>query len=237
MALLLLFPGVIPSGVPVQSHRGSGSRQGSPGGEQVWPFVKVLSPLLFTCKLACLWLMLIDKTRHLKITEQTVFTLLRHHFCKYLSPSLNSDGEETNTADNSEEIYYSLNYEADLLFTRFDSCTGGLHVEKMMKCRFILEDNKWRILLRPKGIASVSVWPQIWAGFGGAWSYRSSLQFHFPGEMCSPLLCLFFKAVKRGVIHILLSLRFKTWVTFQSEICSWTLKSQKCPKMENICFR
>uniref|UniRef100_A0A674NF41 Integrin, alpha 11a n=1 Tax=Takifugu rubripes TaxID=31033 RepID=A0A674NF41_TAKRU len=30
----------------------------------------------------------------------------------------NSDGEETNAADNSEEIYYSLNYEADLLFTR-----------------------------------------------------------------------------------------------------------------------
>uniref|UniRef100_H3CVZ9 Integrin, alpha 11a n=1 Tax=Tetraodon nigroviridis TaxID=99883 RepID=H3CVZ9_TETNG len=30
---------------------------------------------------------------------------------------VNSDGEETNTADNSEEIFYSLNYEADLLFT------------------------------------------------------------------------------------------------------------------------
>lgn len=59
---------------------------------------------------------------------------------------------------------------------------GALHVEKMMKYQFIFEENKWRILLRPKGIACVSVWPQIWAGFGGAWSYRPSLQFHFPGE-------------------------------------------------------
>uniref|UniRef100_A0A674NED2 Integrin, alpha 11a n=1 Tax=Takifugu rubripes TaxID=31033 RepID=A0A674NED2_TAKRU len=31
---------------------------------------------------------------------------------------------KTNAADNSEEIYYSLNYEADLLFTRFANFTG-----------------------------------------------------------------------------------------------------------------
>lgn len=37
----------------------------------------------------------------------------------FASPSLNSDGEETNTADNFNDIYYSLLYEADLLFTRF----------------------------------------------------------------------------------------------------------------------
>lgn len=43
--------------------------------------------------------------------------------------------------------------------------------------------------------------------------------------------------VKRRFSHCLLSLRFKTWVTFQSEICSWTSKSQKCPKMGNVCFR
>lgn len=34
-------------------------------------FCKSPSPLLFTRKLACLWLMIIDKTRHLKITRQT----------------------------------------------------------------------------------------------------------------------------------------------------------------------
>lgn len=53
--------------------------------------------------------------------KHRVFTLLRCKFCKYLSPSVNSDGEEMNMADNSDEIYYSLNYEADLLFTRFDN--------------------------------------------------------------------------------------------------------------------
>lgn len=35
--------------------------------------------------------------------------------------SLNSDGEEMSTADNFNDIYYSLKYEADLLFTRFVS--------------------------------------------------------------------------------------------------------------------
>lgn len=53
--------------------------------------------------------------------KHRVFTLLRCKFCKYLSPYVNSDGEEMNMADNSDEIYYSLNYEADLLFTRFDN--------------------------------------------------------------------------------------------------------------------
>lgn len=127
--------------------------------------------------------------------KQSVFTLPWHRFCKYLSPSLNSDGEETNAADNSEEIYYSLNYEADLLFTRFANFTGTqktLHVEKnqMMKFGFNLGENKWQVLFLPKGIASVSVWHQVWAGFGGAWSDRSSLQSHIPGEeMCSPFPC------------------------------------------------
>lgn len=34
-------------------------------------------------------------------------------------PSDNSDGEEVNTANNVNDIYYSLKYEADILFTRF----------------------------------------------------------------------------------------------------------------------
>lgn len=33
--------------------------------------------------------------------------------------SLNSDGEETNPADNSNDIYYWLKYEGDLLFTKY----------------------------------------------------------------------------------------------------------------------
>ena len=37
---------------------------------------------------------------------------------EYFCP-LNSDGEEINTADNFNDIYYSLKYEGDLLFTRF----------------------------------------------------------------------------------------------------------------------
>lgn len=36
-----------------------------------------------------------------------------------LSCSLHSDGEEMSTADNFNDIYYSLKYEGDLLFTRF----------------------------------------------------------------------------------------------------------------------
>lgn len=51
----------------------------------------------------------------------------------FASPSLNSDGEETNTADNFNDIYYSLRYEADLLFTRFVRFSESqqiMHVEK-----------------------------------------------------------------------------------------------------------
>lgn len=35
--------------------------------------------------------------------------------------SVRSDGVDTSAADNFNDIYYSLKYEADLLFTRFDS--------------------------------------------------------------------------------------------------------------------
>ncbi|MED6240233.1 hypothetical protein ATANTOWER_017865, partial [Ataeniobius toweri] len=41
-------------------------------------------------------------------------------FLKHLRVLLeaSSDGEEVNTADNFNEIYYSLKYEGDILFTR-----------------------------------------------------------------------------------------------------------------------
>lgn len=71
-------------------------------------------------------------------------------------------------------------------------------------------ETKWLILSRPKRIASVSIWHQVRVGFGGAWSYRSSLQSHLPGENadpchCSPVPCVLFKVIKKGVFHSLLS--------------------------------
>lgn len=42
------------------------------------------------------------------------------YFCLF-----NSDGEENSKADNFNDIYYSLKYEADLLFTRLVSFRGG----------------------------------------------------------------------------------------------------------------
>lgn len=41
------------------------------------------------------------------------------YFCLF-----NSDGEENSKADNFNDIYYSLKYEADLLFTRLVSFRG-----------------------------------------------------------------------------------------------------------------
>lgn len=37
---VVLSLGVVSSGVRVPSRRGSGSRQGGPGGQQVWRFIK-----------------------------------------------------------------------------------------------------------------------------------------------------------------------------------------------------
>ncbi len=54
----------------------------------------------------------------------------------FLSRSLNSDGEEMSTADNFNDIYYSLKYEADLLFTRFVSFSVSsqtMHVEVILE--------------------------------------------------------------------------------------------------------
>lgn len=50
--------------------------------------------------------------------------------------SLNSDGEEMSTADNFNDIYYSLKYEADLLFTRFVNFSMSyqtIHVEVILE--------------------------------------------------------------------------------------------------------
>lgn len=68
----------------------------------------------------------------------------------FASPSLNSDGEETNTADNFNDIYYSLRYEADLLFTRFVRFSESqqiMHVEKeqVFGTRMINSDNHGEI--------------------------------------------------------------------------------------------
>ncbi|MEQ2280407.1 hypothetical protein AMECASPLE_019462, partial [Ameca splendens] len=48
------------------------------------------------------------------------FEFSRTIFLKHLRVLLeaSSDGEEVNTADNFNEIYYSLKYEGDILFTR-----------------------------------------------------------------------------------------------------------------------
>uniref|UniRef100_A0A8C9YU80 Integrin, alpha 11a n=1 Tax=Sander lucioperca TaxID=283035 RepID=A0A8C9YU80_SANLU len=61
-----------------------------------------------------------DKLRNEKICNVSApFMRAKTQFFKYfLSRSLNSDGEEMSTADNFNDIYYSLKYEADLLFTR-----------------------------------------------------------------------------------------------------------------------
>lgn len=48
-----------------------------------------------------------------------------------MSRSLNSDGEEMSTADNFNDIYYSLKYEADLLFTRFVSFSMSLQTMRV----------------------------------------------------------------------------------------------------------
>lgn len=113
--------GVLSSGVRVQSHRGSGSHQGCPGGQQVWPLVKRSKSFPLVSDDHSQRQPKKQPTKQTKAEKHWLFMLLPHHFRKCLSPSVNSDGEETNTADNSDEIYYSLNYEADLLFTRFDS--------------------------------------------------------------------------------------------------------------------
>ena len=46
----------------------------------------------------------------------------------FSSPSLNSDGEEMSTADNFNDIYYSLKYEGDLLFTRLVTYLSDLYL-------------------------------------------------------------------------------------------------------------
>lgn len=108
-----MFPfcvGIVSPGVWVQPYHLLRPSEGDPGGQQVWTSHQF--SFLFTSK--CILASHYEAGARIKDKKmQTAIKILSH---KYF---LNSDGEEVSTADNFNDIYYSLKYEADLLFTRF----------------------------------------------------------------------------------------------------------------------
>lgn len=64
--------------------------------------------------------------------------IVAHVVWIFLSHSLHSDGEELSTADNFNDIYYSLKYEADLLFTRFVSFSVSYETVQIAEARTYL---------------------------------------------------------------------------------------------------